>query len=128
MDNNRRVWKGGGIYIGNYCSFGPGIKIYRANHLVEYFTTHPLFYSPQYSYVKKDIDRPKLIIGNDVWIGASVVILPRVKKIGNGAIIGAGSIVTKDVLPYTIMAGNPAKIIRMRFNKDTIKRLEESKW
>jgi serine acetyltransferase len=63
-----------------------------------------------------------------VWIGASAIILPRVSKIGNGAIIGAGSIVTKDVLPYAIVAGNPAKIMRMRFNKDIIKKLEESKW
>jgi acetyltransferase-like isoleucine patch superfamily enzyme len=64
-------------------------------------------------YVKRDmLDRPKLYIGHDVWIGANVIILPGCYKIGNGAIIGAGSIVTKDVPPYAIVAGNPSRLIK----------------
>ena len=65
---------------------------------------------------------------NDVWVGANVTIMPGCKKIGNGAIIGGGSVVTHDVPPYAIVAGNPAKILRYRFDEDIIKKLEESKW
>jgi acetyltransferase-like isoleucine patch superfamily enzyme len=118
-----------GVYVGNYCSIAQGVKIFRTNHPINYFTMHPLFYNPALGYVNEDIlERPELHIGNDVWIGASSIILPTVKNIGNGAIIGAGSIVTKDVLPYSIIAGNPAKLISMRFSDDIIKKLEESKW
>ena len=69
-----------------------------------------------------------LDIGNDVWIGSNVVILSNCHQIGNGAIIGAGCIVTKDVPPFAIVAGNPGKIIRYRFDSKTCERLEESKW
>ena len=66
-------------------------------------------------------------IENDVWVGDSVIILPGV-KVGTGSVIGAGSIVTKDVEPYTIVAGNPAKLIKKRFNNDRILELLNSKW
>jgi carbonic anhydrase/acetyltransferase-like protein (isoleucine patch superfamily) len=66
-------------------------------------------------------------IGNDVWIGCYVVIMPGV-EIGNGAIVAAGSIVTKSVPPYAIVAGNPAKIIRYRFTKEQIAELERIRW
>jgi serine acetyltransferase len=74
------------------------------------------------------LERPILNIGHDVWIGASSIILPSVKIIGNGSIIGAGTIVNKDVLPYSIIIGNPAKLIRMRFSDYVIMKLEESQW
>jgi chloramphenicol O-acetyltransferase type B len=66
-------------------------------------------------------------IGHDVWIGAEAMILPGI-KVGHGSVIGARSVVTKDVQPYSIIAGNPAKIIRMRFKDDQIKKLLELKW
>jgi Acetyltransferase (isoleucine patch superfamily) len=66
-------------------------------------------------------------IGNDVWIGASAIVLKGV-SIGDGAVIGAGSVVTKDVPPYAIVGGNPARIIRMRFNNATIEALLRLKW
>ena len=68
-----------------------------------------------------------IIIGNDVWIGQGSSILPGV-KIGNGAIIGYNSVVSKDMPSYAIAAGNPCKIIKYRFNKQTIKQLEKLKW
>lgn len=118
-----------GTQFGNYCSVASGVKIFRANHPVNVFTCHPLFYNPVMGFVREDkLVRPQITIGNDVWIGANTIILPSCHAIGNGAIIGAGSVVTKDVPPYTIVAGNPAKIIRMRFNPKQIKFLEESKW
>jgi len=117
------------VTFGNYCSVAQNIRIFRANHPKSYFTLHPLFYNPEMGYVEKDqLDRPDLIIGHDVWIGEWAVILPNVKKIGNGAIIGAGSIVTKDVSPYTIIGGNPARVIGNRFSPKIIIELEKTQW
>ncbi len=119
----------GNVRIGNYCSFAKNVKIFRANHPKEKFTTHPILYNPKVGFVKTDLlDRPKLEIGHDVWVGDNVVILSGVNNIGTGAIIGAGSIVTKDVEAYAIVVGNPAKEISKRFNKDVIESLLKSKW
>lgn len=119
-----------GVEFGNYCSISSNIRIYRANHPKDRFTTHPLLYNPIAGLVDRDmLDRAPLSIGNDVWIGEWSIILPGVKNIGDGAIIGAGSIVTKDVQPYTIVAGNPAKQISKRFNNSSIeKNLSGTKW
>ncbi len=117
------------IIIGNYCSIGSGLKAFRANHPADKFTTHPVLYNPIFGYVPKDLlERPDLVIGHDVWIGSNVTICPGCKKIGNGAIVGAGSIVTHDVAPYTIVAGNPAKLIRPRFTAKQITWLQQKKW
>lgn len=119
----------GGVEFGNYCSIAQNIRIFRANHPKTYFTLHPLFYNPVMGYVESDqLERPELTIGHDVWIGEWAMILPGVKEVGNGVIIGAGSVVTKDVPPYTIVAGNPAKPIGKRFSDDTIRKLEKTKW
>ncbi|NLE05976.1 MAG: CatB-related O-acetyltransferase [Crenarchaeota archaeon] len=67
-------------------------------------------------------------IGNDVWIGHSALILPRVRSIGDGAVIGAGSVVVNDVPDYAIVAGNPARIIKYRFSDDAIAYLKSEKW
>lgn len=118
-----------GVIFGNYCSIASNIKIFRANHPKENFTSHPLLYNPIAGYVIEDkLDRPRLHIGNDVWIGEWTIILPKVKTIGDGAIIGAGSIVTKNVEPYTIIAGNPAIKIGKRFNDDIIDKIIATKW
>ena len=69
----------------------------------------------------------KVEIGHDVWIGTNVTILPSV-KIGNGAIIAAGAVVTKDIPDYAIVGGVPAKVLKYRFSDDEIKRLNQSKW
>ena len=90
----------------------------------------PLFYQKAFggNADAKDVERTALTVGHDVWIGRDVKILSNVTKIGNGAVIGAGSIVTHDVEPYTVVAGNPAQVIRRRFDDDTIAKLEDSKW
>lgn len=117
------------VYFGNYCSIGSGLKIFRANHPADKFTTHPFLYNPIFKYVNTDqLNRPALFVGNDVWTGSGVTILPGCKNIGDGAIIGAGSVVTHDVPAYSIVAGNPARVIRRRFNDKQIKILQESKW
>lgn len=83
-------------------------------------------------YLKNVIDNPNIqigdiIIGNDVWIGYEAVILPGV-TIGDGAVIGCRAVVTKDIPPYTIVGGVPAKPIRKRFDEETIKELQKIKW
>ena len=118
-----------GTHIGNYCSIGRDVKIFRANHPLDYFTLHPLFYNPAMGYVKRDLlTRPNISIGHDVWIGDNVIITPSVMSIGNGAVIGAGSVVTKDVAEYTVVAGNPAREIKKRFSHDAMNDIKESQW
>lgn len=118
-----------GVSFGNYCSVANNVRIFRANHPANTFTSHPILYNEVMGYVKKDkLNRPPLIIGHDVWIGANVVILPGVQTVGNGVIIGAGCIVTKDVAPYSIIVGNPAKEIKKRFSDSIIEKLKETKW
>lgn len=119
---------GGKIKIGRYCSFASNIHYFGANHPINRLSTSPYFYSKEFGFCVSDILRNELEIGNDVWIGYGVIITAACHKIGNGAIIGGGSVVTKNVEPYTIVAGNPAKLIRMRFSDEEIQRIEQSQW
>lgn len=115
------------IKIGKKCSIAANCTFVLSNHLIDTFSTCPSKHSlfshkvgnPS-SYSKGDI-----IIKNDVWIGANCTILDGI-TIGNGAVIAAGSIVTKDVPPYAIVGGNPAKIIKYRFSKELIDEIEET--
>lgn len=126
------------VHIGKYCSFANGVCIGVANHPYNILTTHPFVYMDNdiqlYGNmpVEKDYrvkrDEPKhTYIGNDVWIGHNATIIAGV-KIGDGAIIGAGAVVTKDVEPYSIVGGVPAKHIKYRFSQDIINDLLEVKW
>ncbi len=118
-----------GTIIGRYCSFASNVRKFNANHPLDYFTLHPLFYNPVAGYVTEDkLHRMNLIIGNDVWIGYGAIILPGVTYIGNGSVIGAGSVVTKNVNDFEIVAGNPARLIRMRYTPEVIKKIIESGW
>ena len=118
-----------GTIIGNYCSIARGVIRLNANHPYQYATMSPIAYDTN---VLNDegggLERNALIIGHDVWVGYNAIITKSCKIIGNGAVIGAGSIVTKDVQPYTIVAGNPAKVIKKRFDEKVIEQLESSNW
>lgn len=83
-------------------------------------------YDP-YEHTAEDGEEWDTVIGNDVWIGTRTMLIGGI-HVGDGAIIGAGSIVTKDVPPYAVVAGNPARIIRYRFDEDKIQKLEKIKW
>lgn len=121
------VW--GGVEIGNWCSFATNVVILRYNHPLNNFTSHPIIYDPIMKYAQNfSLSRNDIVIGHDVWIGRSVIICPNVKRIGNGAVIGAGSVVTKDIKPYSVVAGNPAREIRKRFGEEKIKQIEETQW
>lgn len=118
-----------GTKIGNYCSFAGAVRYLNGNHPVKFVSTHPLFYNKSLGAVKEDkITRGKLTIGHDVWIGYGTIILKGCCSIGNGAVVGAGSVVTKDLEPYGIYAGVPARLIKKRFSEQICKELEESEW
>jgi acetyltransferase-like isoleucine patch superfamily enzyme len=120
--------------IGNYCSIGSNVSIGLPSHPVNFISTSPIFYDN--SQPLKDFFVSKKItsenynsthVGSDVWIGQRVMIKSGL-TIGTGAIIGAGSIVTKNIKPYSIVAGVPARILRMRFPDKLVTELIESKW
>lgn len=115
--------------IGRYCSVARTARIVDSNHPVEAITTHPMAYLPALSGHRLVELRPThLVIEDDVWIGDYAVILPGCARIGRGAVIGAGAVVTHDVDPYAIVAGAPAKVLRMRFPPEVIAALEASRW
>lgn len=123
------------LIIGKFCSIACGTKFLFncANHTLKSLSTYtfPLFYE-EWKLDKTDVvtawdNKGDIIIGNDVWIGYEAVIMSGV-HIGDGAIIAARSVVTKDIPPYTIVGGIPAKEIRKRFDPDVIKQLQTLKW
>jgi len=118
--------------IGSFCSIASNCEIGGANHTIDWVSTSPVFninkdqIRKKYSHFEFD-PMQQTKIGNDVWIGANCLIKSGV-TIGDGAIIGMGSVVTKNVPPYTIVAGIPAKVIRNRFEESITKDLLELRW
>ncbi|KZN48427.1 Vat family streptogramin A O-acetyltransferase [Pseudoalteromonas luteoviolacea] len=122
------------LNIGKYCAIATGVKFIMngANHKMSGFSTYPfqIFGHGWEKVMPKDGELPfkgDTEIGNDVWIGYESTIMPGV-KIGNGAIIASKSVVTQDVPPYSIVGGNPAKVIKMRFEQDVIDMLQDIAW
>lgn len=119
--------------IGKFCSVSWGISIGLAAHPLKNISSSPIFVSKyngtETSWTNKNtfVQDSRVTIGNDVWIGAKAIIVSGV-KIGDGAVIGAGAIVTKDLPDYAIAVGVPAKIIKYRFSEDVVKKLQEIKW
>jgi acetyltransferase-like isoleucine patch superfamily enzyme len=120
--------------IGKFCSIAQGVIISGGNHPSNTFvSTSPVFFSPYkqcgttFSDDTYFREMGHSTIGNDVWIGANAILKDDI-TIGDGAIVGAGAIVTKDVPPYAIVAGNPAKLIRYRFQPEEIDFLQKFKW
>lgn len=128
--------------VGKYCSLARNVHIILGKHPTKTFvSTHPMFFSTikqngkTYVSIQKFIENTyadnkqiyPVIIGNDVWIGDSVKILSGV-TIGDGSIIAAGAVVTKDVPPYSIVGGVPARIIKYRFTEEQIEKLLKFKW
>lgn len=116
----------GDVSIGNFCQFAPNVGLYSRNHPVNYLS----LYTNAYLFdgrLKQRNTNKKIEIGHGVWLGHGALVLSGV-KIGNGAIVAGGSVVIKPVPPYAIVAGNPAKIIRYRFNEGTIQKIEKLDW
>lgn len=115
--------------IGRYCSMAPTVAIYNRNHGLDYLSTHPYWYNTQLGVVETDIlERIPCEIGDDVWFGHNSVITPSCSRIGRGAVIAAGAVVTQNVEPYTIVAGVPAKPLRKRFTPEVIEQIEALRW
>lgn len=115
--------------IGRYCSIARSARAFNREHPVNFISTHAFFFNARLSYCEKDqVAYTPLHIGHDVWIGDHAVILAAVKSIGTGAVIAAGAIVNKDVPPYALVIGNPARVVRYRFPPETIAKLLESRW
>lgn len=117
---------GGKVTIGKYCQIGRDVAFHPTNHPISHVTTYinsQLFDGTLKNFKTEE----EIVLGNDVWVGHGVIVLSGV-RVGNGAILAAGSVVTKDVSPYSIVAGNPAKEVRKRFTEQVISEMEELKW
>lgn len=129
----------GNVTIGRYCSIASHVKIMGGNHPMNRFTTHMLTYNGEFDkFAMQKFDRQwalkpfitqtkSPVIGHDVWIGNDVVLKGGI-TIGDGAVVAANSVVTKDVPPYAIVAGIPAKVIKYRFASDVIQELLKIQW
>lgn len=127
--------------IGRYCSIAGDVKTVSGTHpTADFVSTHPAFFSTRmqagFTYVSEekfrqwvyaDNEGHCVVVGNDVWIGQGVTLLQGV-TIGDGAIVASGAVVAKDVPPYAIVGGVPARVIRYRFDEKTVERLLEFKW
>lgn len=121
------------LFIGKYCSIAEDVTIFLGgNHRKDWITTYPFNALPKFFLnSNKIVGHPStngnVKIGNDVWIGKSVTIMSGI-TVDNGAIIGANAVVTKNIGPYEIWGGNPAKFIKKRFSDEDIRKLLELKW
>ncbi len=121
--------------IGKFCAIAANVRINAVEHPVERLSIHKFTYRPNEYFKNLGLDQEfrerrrarRVTIGHDVWIGHGAVILPGV-TIGNGAVIGANAVVTKDVAPFTIVAGVPARVLRPRFPADIAARIETLAW
>lgn len=121
-----------GITIGRYCSIGKNLSFFGADHFSDWISTSPRFYLDGFHDFDGDVSdrgrrKRRVVIGNDVWIGANVTLKNNL-RIGDGAIVASNSVVTKDVPPFTIVGGVPARIIRPRFSGELQARIEGAKW
>jgi acetyltransferase-like isoleucine patch superfamily enzyme len=119
-----------GTKVGNYCSVAEGLRVFRRNHPTDFLSQHPFFYNNELGLLIEDTiegvkDNP-LNIGHDVWIGGGVTILPM--QTHERIIVGAGSVVTNNIPPFTIYVGNPARCIRERFSQEICALIEKSQW
>jgi acetyltransferase-like isoleucine patch superfamily enzyme len=121
---------GGATRVGRYTSIAPNVHTIERNHPVNWASTSSVFYDPRLGVVTAETlpDYEPLVIGHDVWIGWGAILLPGCRRIGDGAVIGAGSVVNKDIPDYAIAAGVPARVLRYRFDEATRNALKASEW
>ncbi|WP_428419983.1 CatB-related O-acetyltransferase [Methylibium sp.] len=126
--------RAGNITIGSFCSIGSGSRLGGMGaHPIDMLSTHPVFYSTLKQCGASFVDQnhfdefKRTTIGHDVWVGVNAVVLDGV-SIGNGSVIAAGAVVTKDVPDYAIVAGAPARIVKFRFPETEVQSLQKLQW
>lgn len=118
-----------GTHVGRYVSVGPGVWAFRRNHPSDRLSMHPYFYRPSLGAGSAaDVATSPLTIDAGSWLGASVLVLPGCRRIGRGAVVAAGAVLTRDVPDYAVVGGNPARVIRYRFNDEAIAAAEATGW
>jgi acetyltransferase-like isoleucine patch superfamily enzyme len=118
-----------GTRIARYVSVGPGVTAYRRNHPLDRLSLHPYFYNPRHgATATADVATAPLVIEADAWLGAHAIILPGCQRIGRGAVVAAGAVVTHDVPDYAVVAGNPARVLRQRFDAAAAAAADRSAW
>lgn len=117
-----------GVRVGKYCSMGHNICIGPGEHYINRISSYPILTRVLKENFEQEFPTVKpTVLGNDVWVGHGSVIMQGV-KVGDGAVIAAGAVVTKDVPDYTVVAGIPAREIKHRFNQETVQKLEKLQW
>jgi acetyltransferase-like isoleucine patch superfamily enzyme len=117
-----------GTVVGRYCSIAATARTITQNHPTTTRSTSGLFCHPFFGLVHEPMPAGRLEIGNDVWIGHAAIVLPSVRHIGDGAVIGAGAVVHRDVPPYAIVTGHPARVVGYRFAPERIAALLAERW
>jgi len=122
---------GARIEVGSFCSFGPEVRLLAGSeHITSRVSTFPfnaLIFAPEAGNEREAIDRGVTRVGHDVWLGLGSMVLSGV-QVGHGAVIGAGTVVSRAVPPYSVVVGNPARLIRYRFPEATRRQLLELRW
>lgn len=118
-----------GARIGRYCSIARTARLLDADHPVDALSTHPYFYLSDFGIVAENqLSLRPQVVEDGVWIGHNAIVTPGCARVGRGAIIGAGAVVMQDVPPYAIVTGAPARLVRFRFDPDTIAVIEATRW
>ncbi len=122
------------LIVGSFCSIGSGAAFIMAGnqgHRRDWISTFPFFWMPEVAAFEGALNGYRgagdTVIGNDVWIGSEAIVMPGI-TIGDGAVVGTRAVVTRDVAPYAIVGGNPASVIRQRFEDDVIEFLLDLRW
>lgn len=121
---------GARLHVGQFCSFADGVKIFLGgNHRVDWITTYPFpqMLAGSEHFTGHPATKGDVVIGHDVWVGHGATILSGV-RIGNGAVVAAQSVVVGDVQAYSVVGGNPARPLKLRFTPDQVRALEDIRW